>query len=246
MVMTAMIMVAMVMTAMIMVAKKGFHEENFKFIDRFCFQPNEVGQMTFEFKYEADECCYTLLMFNDEPFQWPFVRKHGASMTCGELKELIPGSYNAKMTLTDPFNGCTRTNNHTDGIEYMKCKGTRNFVTVRERWWYIVMSHCYYDTGLHIEYKITMTNGNKIWDRHFSADERYIFETDFTFLFLYLFALIVTLYYIKILKERRLLHSTYKMFVFSMVFENISLFFMNIQLGTYAQDGVGLPKLKVL
>jgi hypothetical protein len=29
-----------------------------------------------------------------------------------------------------------------DGARYIKCHGTRNFNTARDRWWYVAVSNC--------------------------------------------------------------------------------------------------------
>ncbi|XP_070551165.1 transmembrane protein 145-like [Ptychodera flava] len=218
---------------------------NFQFVDRFCFQPDEEGSLQYEIKYKAADCCYKLLMFNDEPGQWPYIREHGQALSCGEKKEVIPGAENAKLTLQDPYNGCQRYND-SDGVEYMLCTGGRSFETVRARWWFLVMSNCYSDDGIDFEFHITMTNGVKLWDKHFSADERYILETDMTFLFVYFAMLLITAYFTKILADRNLLHSTYKLFIWSMLAEFSSLLLLTIALGKYGSTGVRMHGLEVL
>ncbi len=48
------------------------------------------------------------------------------------------------------------------------------------------------------------------------------------------------------LKARQLLHSTYKMFIFSVHLQAVGLFFMIVAYGKYANDGVGSLALKTL
>ncbi|XP_070537748.1 transmembrane protein 145-like isoform X1 [Ptychodera flava] len=217
---------------------------NFNFIDRFCFQPNEKGTLHYEIKYKAENCCYKLLMFNDEPGQWPYIRQHEDTLTCGEKKETIPGTYNSKLTLTDGYNGCKKVTD-SDGIEWMHCVGGRSFQTPRARWWYFVMSNCYSDVAMDFDYNITMTNGVKLWDKHFSADERYILETNLVFMVLYFFLFVITLRFSKILSERRLLHSTYKLYAFSVLAEFSSLILMTIAYGMYGTSGLPYPGLEM-
>ncbi|XP_070560403.1 transmembrane protein 145-like [Ptychodera flava] len=217
---------------------------NFQFLDRFCFQPNEKGTLHYEIKYKADQCCYKLLMFNDEPGQWQYIRKHEDTMTCGEKKEVIPGSYNNKLTLEDGFNGCEKSTD-ADSIEWIRCVGGRSFQTDRTRWWYLVISNCYSDNGIEFEYNITMTNGVKLWDKHFSADERYILETNMIFFFVYFAMFGVTMHFTKVLKERKLLHCTYKLFVWSILAELSSLLLLTVALGSYGSTGVPLPGLQM-
>ncbi len=48
------------------------------------------------------------------------------------------------------------------------------------------------------------------------------------------------------LKARQLLHSTYKMFITSVLLQAVGLFLLTIAYGKYANDGVGSVGLKTL
>lgn len=53
------------------------------------------------------------------------------------------------------------------------CRNARRFRTARERWWFIAVSNCRGNRGIHIRYRMLMTNGDPgdYWHEHFSADE---------------------------------------------------------------------------
>lgn len=53
------------------------------------------------------------------------------------------------------------------------CRNARRFRSSRERWWFVAISNCNGTRGIHIKYKILMTNGPQgdYWHEHFSADE---------------------------------------------------------------------------
>ncbi|KAL7981016.1 hypothetical protein Chor_005250, partial [Crotalus horridus] len=57
-----------------------------------------------------------------------------------------------------------------NSVRYLSCTSGRSFRSVRERWWYVVLSKCGGD-GLELEYEMILTNGKSFWTRHFSADE---------------------------------------------------------------------------
>lgn len=45
--------------------------------------------------------------------------------------------------------GCHRENeSEADGTRYIRCRGTRNFNTARDRWWYVAVSNCDSAKGL--------------------------------------------------------------------------------------------------
>lgn len=53
------------------------------------------------------------------------------------------------------------------------CRNARRFRSSRERWWFVAISNCNASKGIHIKYKILMTNGPQgdYWHEHFSADK---------------------------------------------------------------------------
>ncbi|XP_070551306.1 transmembrane protein 145-like [Ptychodera flava] len=67
-----------------------------------------------------------------------------------------------------------------------------------------------------------------------------------TFLFVYFAMLLITAYFTKILADRNLLHSTYKLFIWSMLAEFSSLLLLTIALGKYGSTGVRIHGLEVL
>ena len=49
------------------------------------------------------------------------------------------------------ISGCTRrTLNRTGAAARISCKGTRNFNTARERWWFVAVSNCNSTKGLQL------------------------------------------------------------------------------------------------
>ncbi|KAK3541524.1 hypothetical protein QTP86_028648 [Hemibagrus guttatus] len=140
---------------------------------------------------------------------------------------------------------CGKEVEEEDGEEFLSCVGGRSFRSVRERWWYIVLSKCG-GGGLQLEYEMKLTNGQSFWKQHFSADEFGILETDITFLVIFASVFSLSCYFAYNLKGRQLLHTTYKMFMTAAGVEVFSLLFFCIYWGLYARDGVGNGCLKIL
>ncbi|XP_071953646.1 transmembrane protein 145-like [Antedon mediterranea] len=217
--------------------------EDFVFLTRFVFQPDEYGEMDYTFTYPATECCYQMLIFNDEPGQWPFVREHENELNCLERKELIPSYYNGKVTLSTSQNCELRMNNNTRQEEFF-CHGKRHFDVIDERWWYIVIANCGGDGIKDFKYNIHLINGKTAFDNEFSADERYILQTDIAFLVLYFVVCFWLCYYRKFMIQRRMFNLTYRLFCYSCCLQTISLLFQTSALAKYATNGVGLEGLR--
>ncbi|KAH6930250.1 hypothetical protein HPB50_012262 [Hyalomma asiaticum] len=125
--------------------------------------------------------------------------------------------------------------NLTDRFEWSKCdivddvyrcRDKRRFKSARERWWFIAISNCNASqgkSGLYLEYMLELYNDDSnFWYKHFSADE-------FCVLF-----------------SRSYLHTTYKMFMVSVLCQLLSLLCLVTYYAMYADDGVGIPQLKLL
>ncbi|KAM9114730.1 transmembrane protein 145 [Pangshura tecta] len=218
-------------------------KEDWVFLTRFCFL-SDYGRLDFRFRYPEAKCCENILLYFDDPSQWPAVYKQG-NKDCLMKESVIRPENNQVINLTTQYawSGCQVLTQ--DSVRYLSCASGRSFRSVRERWWYVALSKCGGD-GLELEYEMILTNGKSFWTRHFSADEFGILETDITFLLIFLLILLVSCYFGYLLKGRQLLHTTYKMFMTAAGVEVLSLLFFCIYWGQYACDGVGNGSLKIL
>ncbi|XP_057349584.1 transmembrane protein 145 isoform X7 [Manis pentadactyla] len=218
-------------------------KEDWVFLTRFCFL-SDYGRLDFRFRYPEAKCCQNILLYFDDPSQWPAVYKAG-DKDCLAKESVIRPENNQVINLTTQYawSGCQVVSE--EGIRYLSCSSGRSFRSVRERWWYIALSKCGGD-GLQLEYEMVLTNGKSFWTRHFSADEFGILETDVTFLLIFILIFFLSCYFGYLLKGRQLLHTTYKMFMAAAGVEVLSLLFFCIYWGQYATDGVGNESLKIL
>ncbi|KAK7798512.1 LOW QUALITY PROTEIN: hypothetical protein U0070_018280, partial [Myodes glareolus] len=194
-------------------------KEDWVFLTRFCFL-SDYGRLDFRFRYPEAKCCQNILLYFDDPSQWPAVYK-ARDKDCLAKESVIRPENNQVINLTTQYawSGCQVVSE--EGTRYLSCSSGRSFRSVRERWWYIALSKCGGD-GLQLEYEMVLTNGKSFWTRHFSADE------------------------FDLLKGRQLLHTTYKMFMAAAGVEVLSLLFFCIYWGQYATDGIGNGSLKIL
>ncbi|XP_037676571.1 transmembrane protein 145 isoform X1 [Choloepus didactylus] len=218
-------------------------KEDWVFLTRFCFL-SDYGRLDFRFRYPEAKCCQNILLYFDDPSQWPAVYKAG-DKDCLAKESVIRPENNQVINLTTQYawSGCQVVSE--EGTHYLSCSSGRSFRSVRERWWYIALSKCGGD-GLQLEYEMVLTNGKSFWTRHFSADEFGILETDVTFLLIFILIFFLSCYFGYLLKARQLLHTTYKMFMAAAGMEVLSLLFFCIYWGQYATDGVGNESLKIL
>ncbi|XP_036264042.1 transmembrane protein 145 isoform X2 [Pipistrellus kuhlii] len=218
-------------------------KEDWVFLTRFCFL-SDYGRLDFRFRYPEAKCCQNILLYFDDPSQWPAVYK-AADKDCLAKESVIRPENNQVINLTTQYawSGCQVVTE--EGTRYLSCSSGRSFRSVRERWWYIALSKCGGD-GLQLEYEMVLTNGKSFWTQHFSADEFGILETDVTFLLIFILIFILSCYFAYLLKARQLLHTTYKMFMAAAGVEVLSLLFFCIYWGQYATDGIGNESLKIL
>ncbi|XP_075345496.1 transmembrane protein 145 isoform X1 [Mycteria americana] len=218
-------------------------KEDWVFLTRFCFL-SDYGRLDFHFRYPEAKCCENILLYFDDPSQWPAVYKKG-NKDCLAKESVIRPENNQVINLTTQYawSGCQVL--LEDSVRYLSCASGRSFRSVRERWWYVALSKCGGD-GLELEYEMVLTNGKSFWTRHFSADEFGILETDITFLLIFILIFLVSCYFGYLLKGRQLLHTTYKMFMAAAGVEVLSLLFCCVYWGQYACDGVGSGSLKIL
>ncbi|XP_038949510.1 transmembrane protein 145 isoform X1 [Rattus norvegicus] len=218
-------------------------KEDWVFLTRFCFL-SDYGRLDFRFRYPEAKCCQNILLYFDDPSQWPAVYK-ARDKDCLAKESVIRPENNQVINLTTQYawSGCQVVSE--EGTRYLSCSSGRSFRSVRERWWYIALSKCGGD-GLQLEYEMVLTNGKSFWTRHFSADEFGILETDVTFLLIFTLIFVLSCYFGYLLKGRQLLHTTYKMFMAAAGVEVLSLLFFCIYWGQYATDGIGNDSVKIL
>ncbi|XP_032820594.2 transmembrane protein 145 isoform X1 [Petromyzon marinus] len=213
--------------------------EDWLFLTRFCFL-TDYGKMEFLFRYPEALCCQNVLLYFDDPSQWPAVYKQ-PSQSCQQKEQVLRPENNQVINLTTEYtwSGC-------EVVEGMlECRGSRSFRSVRERWWYIVLSKCE-GGGLVVDFELTLTNGDSFWTRHFSADEFGILQADITYLLVFSAVLAVSCYFADLLRKRQLFHSTYKLFMAAAGMQVLSLLLMCIYWGGYARTGSGNQPVRVL
>ncbi|KAM6999593.1 LOW QUALITY PROTEIN: transmembrane protein 145, partial [Passerculus sandwichensis] len=217
-------------------------KEDWVFLTRFCFL-SDFGRLDFHFRYPEAKCCQNILLYFDDPSQWPAVYRRGGK-DCLAKESVIRPENNQVINLTTQYawSGCQVLPGVSGRV--LSCSSGRSFRSVRERWWYVALSKCG-GGGLELEYEMVLTNGDSFWTRHFSADEFGILETDITFLLIFSLIFLLSCYCGYRLKGRQLLHTTYKMFMAAAGLEVLSLLLSCVYWGQYGCDGVGHGALKL-
>ncbi|XP_038219824.1 transmembrane protein 145-like [Zerene cesonia] len=130
----------------------------------------------------------------------------------------------------------------------VSCHNSRRFRSARERWWFIAISNCDSPKGLDVRYKFLMTNGpdGDFWHKHFSADEFYVLPILLSYTFAYIIVMIAVVMCSVELRSRHLLHSTYKLFLISIVAQHCGVLMQALANIRYASNGVGAPNSKII
>ncbi|XP_020950085.1 transmembrane protein 145 isoform X3 [Sus scrofa] len=115
-------------------------KEDWVFLTRFCFL-SDYGRLDFRFRYPEAKCCQNILLYFDDPSQWPAVYKAG-DKDCLAKESVIRPENNQVINLTTQYawSGCQVVSE--EGTRYLSCSSGRSFRSVRERWWYIALSKC--------------------------------------------------------------------------------------------------------
>ena len=84
-------------------------------------------------------------LYYDTDSQWPVVYGEESNLTnCREKESVLQVENNQFINLTSEvvYSGCQRHRVPRDNTTYFRCRGSRNFKTARERWWFIAVSNC--------------------------------------------------------------------------------------------------------
>ena len=101
--------------------------------------------------------------------------------------------------------------------------------------------------GLKLRYKFWLTNGEP-WDflhHQYSADEFYILPILTVYLLFHLVLLCITFSHAVQLKSRQLLHTTFKLFWFSVLLHTGGLALSTFNYFAYGMNGYGAPTAKL-
>jgi len=169
--------------------------------------------------------------------------------SCREKESVLQIENNQFINLTHEavYSGCKRHYVKWDNRTVIRCRGSRNFKTARERWWYIAVSNCQSSKGLKLRYKFWLTNGEP-WDflhYQYSADDFYILPILAIYLLLHMVLLCVTFSHAVQLKSRQLLHTTFKLFWFSVLLHTGGLALSTFSYFSYGMNGYGSPSAKL-
>ncbi|KAI1289242.1 Transmembrane protein [Halotydeus destructor] len=219
------------------------------FITRFCFY-NATGQFSYVLSFPEEYLPQSLLLYYDD--LWPqaygsesFWAKSKLDKTCSEKQSMLRADKYQILSLVPGQNGCVKDESLGDGQAVVRCSQQATFESERERWWYIVLSNCQTRKGLKLTYKFILENKDpSSWLAPFSADQFYILHTDVAFCILYIIVGLFATYQAYLLNTRRLLHSTYKLFLASVFCHLIGLIFLVAFYGHYASKGLELTALK--
>ncbi|XP_026518304.1 transmembrane protein 145-like, partial [Terrapene carolina triunguis] len=76
------------------------------FLTRFCFL-SDYGRLDFRFRYPEAKCCENILLYFDDPSQWPAVYKQG-NKDCLMKESVIRPENNQVINLTTQYawSGC--------------------------------------------------------------------------------------------------------------------------------------------
>lgn len=114
----------------------------------------DVGRFTYNVRYDASYAVQNIGLYYDTESQWPRVYGDMADMiTCREKESVLKPENNQFINLTTKVyqSNCFKEIDTTSQKEYIRCNGTRNFNTARERIWHFTVSNCNSTKGLQLQ-----------------------------------------------------------------------------------------------
>ncbi|KAI1725573.1 rhodopsin-like GPCR transmembrane domain-containing protein [Ditylenchus destructor] len=222
---------------------------NWVFLERFCFVPNE-GLLQYTVQYPARYEPQSLYLYYDIDSQWNAA--YSGILTCQQKEDILDPTNHQILRLTpeaelddgQPTCDTVDRNNET----WYLCHGQKSFFSMRPRWWFLAVGNCNSSQGIYLEYSMLMTNGSprSRWFYQFSFDEFYALPISVAYLILQLFIDVVACVFAYMLKARKMLHMTYKIFLHALMFELLSVCLLWMHYDRYSDDGQGLPIFKDL
>ncbi|KAK0054308.1 transmembrane protein 145 [Biomphalaria pfeifferi] len=217
-------------------------QTDWEFLTRFCFLSQE-GAISYELQYPVGYAPQEMLLYYDTPGQWDAVYNRGRN--CTDSRSVLSEKNNQVIRLTEEsvniaaYSGCVTK--ERDGEPWFYCSGIRGFKSSRERWWYIAISRCTRNnvqlSGMYLEYKVHMTNGDDLLHQEFSADEFYILPVDIAFFLVYIILCVLSIICAIVLRVRQLFHTTYKLYLVAVFTWAFHLLLMVIAWGHHGSTG---------
>ncbi|XP_071823157.1 uncharacterized protein [Apostichopus japonicus] len=223
----------------------GHTEEDFEtdlsYIARFVFAPKAVGRLRYSIKIPAEDCCSDLVGFNGKDGQWPLINAHGHEMTCLEKLGTITGIKTTIYPLmqNNGFHICD-PEVEENGRNITHCYGDRKFYQDEAEWNYFVFMNCHArsHTGINATYDLHLTNErNHEALAEFSADEDTNLVVTFTCGTIILGCLLISFVFGVILWSRKMLHATYKIWIFSLCLHFTGCVIMTKAWYSFSLDG---------
>ena len=128
-------------------------DKNWKFITSFPFK-SDISQFSYNVRYDASYAVQKIGLYYDTESQWARVYGDTADMiTCREKESVLRPENNQFINLTTKVyhSNCFKEMDSTSQKEYIRCNGTRNFNTAKERWCYFTVSNCNSTKGLQLQ-----------------------------------------------------------------------------------------------
>ncbi|CAJ0951657.1 unnamed protein product, partial [Mesorhabditis belari] len=229
-------------------------------IDHFCFFIDS-GSLDYVVKYPIVTNLSLLFYFDT---QWENVNNNVTSTLQQRLAPLNP-LFNQVQPLfgETPMQKCHEEK--INGIRMMICEGTRRFISVHSRCWYLVIMQenlVVSNSSLETEFDLVWGNGKEagalLW--HFSADEYYLLPINVGFYTFNFIIFGVSLVVAMRLKSRNTFPSTYYLYQLSILIECVALLSFSIYycklkrisidqsdiFDTYSLDGIGVVLWKTI
>ncbi|XP_071823164.1 uncharacterized protein [Apostichopus japonicus] len=223
----------------------GHTEESFEtdlsYITRYVVAPNTDVRFQYSVKIPAGHCCSDLVGFFGVDEQWPLIRAHGHEMTCYEKLDTVLGITATVFPLIEghSYHKCLPETEIT-GKEVTHCFGDRIFRHSEAQWYYFTFMNCHArsHSGINATFDLHLTNiRNRGAVTEFSADEDTNLYVTFICDIIMVGCIVTGFVFGVVLWSRKMLHTTYKMWILSLCLHFIGCVIMTTAWYKFSLDG---------
>ena len=235
-------------------------------LERFCFLPvspeadmndkeqwKDFRRMEMKFKFAKNQRLTLLIYWGDFGEWLDIYRSSYSKLSCSERNE--KAKFKINLWQNDTF--VLKPHNET----HVASSGVQHFFAMRANFFFITLSNCdpdsegsyldgsddfYYSQGsIDVDYESLLTNGATPNSMHYSADEIGIFDATITYFILYSVLLVISYLIGVALRNRKKLHVTVKVLLYSVLCQFCGLFFLLVNLGYFSDTGINRRGLQI-
>eukprot|EP00944_MAST-04C_sp_MAST-4C-sp1_P011155 g11155.t1 len=220
-------------------------DSSFEFLAKFCFEAGQQGNehgFHYSMSFPNTSKLAIIVYYKENGVA---VNNWEESWTCQErlaksrnVYYLNPTPEQRSANSPKKYPDAEENQEKTREFPYLSTKGFIYFVSSRKRWYYLTLVNClpyekcdpskpdtFCESHIHVDYSLSLTNGNQGVGKHFSADQYGIMTVYIAFFTTYCFLGLWLAWLVSSLMRKHFYHYTSQLLTFAVVLQWLSLLF---------------------